>query len=170
MKKKYIYIIICIFFVLGVVLCYFSFRNNRSDVANSETVSVQNKIIEEAFSDDTKIMQEMREEVEISVDEVWENTVKITVESPNICEELIAFVASLEGNITDEQMEEKILSLIHNTQKNINTYELHFDDEEELDIQYTEEYMNAVSCGLNEFYNYAMNQVILEILEEAEDE
>lgn len=171
MKRKYFGIMIFAFlvlFCLGIYSCFS--KGTQIGNENAQTVSIQNRIITDSFADNTKIEQTIKEEIEIEVDEVGQDIVTVTVKAPDISKDLIDWVANWDGNIADEQMEEKILSLIQQSQKSADTYELYYEDAEGLNIQYTEEYLNAVSCGLNEFYNYAMNQVILEMLEENANE
>ena len=170
MKRKCVGIFGWVFLLsLILIIYYFIVGKNQIEI-NSEKISIQDQLIEESFGDNTKLEKSVKEEVEIAVDEVSADVVTVIVEAPNISEDLIDWLSDSGDNLTDEQIEEKILSLIHQSEKITGTYELYCDDIDGINIQYTEEYLNAVTCGLNEFYNYAMKQLILEMLEENTNE
>lgn len=137
---------------------------------NKLRVNIQNQLMNEFLPGKTKLGNSIEEVVELEVDNVGKDKVIVIVKAPNINGELIEWVENVEGEIGEEELEKKIISLLQQSEKNENTCELTYEDEEGIKIVYTETYLDAVSCGLNEFYNYAMNQTVLEILEEKTNE
>lgn len=171
MKRKCVSIFGLVFLLLLILIFYyFKVERDQIEITKSEKMNIQNQLLDESFGNGTKLEECILEEVSISVDEVRTGTVTVIVEAPNISQDLIDWLSNSQDDLTDEQIEEKILSLLHQSEKITGAYELSCDDIDEANIRYTEEYLNAVSCGLYEFYSYAMNQLMLEMLEENTNE
>jgi len=167
-KKKFliivaIVIVICVGLIFGVVSMM-----NKNHISSKD---IYNQIIVDSFSEDTKIENLIKEEVRIKVKDVNEESIQISVDAPNISEDLIEWVSKVE-DINDNEFEDEILSLIENAPQSNQIFELEYayDEKGNVTIQYLDKYYDFISCGLNEFYIYAMNQVLAEMGEDAENE
>lgn len=162
MKK----IIICCLIIIGIcgcigiVLRVTTTDDNRKDI-------FYNQVLEDTFNNNTKMQEVVMNEVEVIVTNVEEKRIEVLVEAPNICEELIAWITTYDGNISEKVFADMVSDLIKETPRTVSSYEFEYEDSDQLEIYYTNEYMNAVSCGLEEFYNYAMYQVIQDMKEGA---
>lgn len=173
-KSKAVVIIIVICIVVALLLCAGLialvvivkkiFSNNETtnnEVTTMAKEELVDKIIADNFTSDSKITSEMKEEVEIVVENVKSDSVVITVEAPDISEELFEWLNAQE-TYTDEEFENKIIDLMENGKKEVSTYELHY-SENSSQIEYTQECKNSMNCGLTDFYNMCMQQVIEEM-------
>lgn len=178
-KSKTIVIIIVICIAVALLLCvgaivlinivkkFLNDNETTNNEATNNTVSlvskeqIKDKIITDNFSSDSKVTDEIKEEIDIVVEDVKSNSVVITVESPDISVELLEWLNEQE-DYTDKEFEDKIIELVENSEKEINKYELQCSDNA-AEIMYTQECKNSMNCGLTEFYFMCMEQVIEEM-------
>ena len=171
-KVAVIIVVVCIVVTLLFCVGIIVFVNIIKKVFTDDEVTDNNvkpvpkedvldKIIADNFSSDSKLTGEMKEEVSIVVEDVKSNSVVITVESPDISAELLEWLNEQE-EFTDKEFEDKIIELVENSKKETNKYELQCSDNA-AEIIYTEECKNSMNCGLTDFYNMCMQQVIEEM-------
>ena len=171
-KVAVIIIVICIavtlLFCVGIIVLVNiikkAFTNDEvtnNDVRPASKEQIMDKIIKDNFSSDSKVTGEMKESVGIVVEDVKSNSVVITVEAPNISEELFEWLSEQE-DFTDKEFEDKIIELVGNSEKETSKYELQCSDNA-AEIMYTQECKNSMSCGLTDFYFMCMEQVIEEM-------
>lgn len=165
MKKKrigiYVVVTIAICILVAMLL-----RHNEEKQDEQIQNTIHNKIIEDNFSEETVVEEQIAENVDIQVTEVQDESVSVEVEAPNIAEDLYKWVDSMETeDITDEILETKILELINDTPTKKVTYDLTYFESDELVIEYSDECKNHMTCGMIEFYDMCMENVIKDMKE-----
>ena len=150
MKKKrigiYVVVTIAVCILVAMLL-----RHNEEKQDEQIQNTIHNKIIEDNFSEETVVEEQIAENVDIQVTEVQDESISVEVEAPNIAEDLYKWVDSMETeDITDEILEAKILELINDTPTKKVTYDLSYFESDELVIEYSDECKNHMTCGMDQ--------------------
>ena len=164
-KKIIIGIIGLIILILGVgifILFKEKIFKQTGFLKNNESIDkiLEEKIIVDIFTDDTAVEKQIENNVLVVVEEVDKDNFSIEIESPNIADELFEWVSE-QDEISDEELEEQIIKLLNEEPKEKKKYVLYYEEsEDEPVIHYTNDSLDSMSCGMLEFYNMAMEQVI----------
>lgn len=164
-KKKLVCIVAGVIFILiCVMVIELSVnKNNTQDILKD---NVYQCILDDNFTTDSKIEKKIKEEITIFIEKVDSTCIYVEIEAPNIAEGLFIWVdAQDEENLTPEQLEEKILMLLSESPKEKVHYELPYKNDGKMEISYTQECKDTLSCGMIKFYNMAMQKVIEELKE-----
>lgn len=116
------------------------------------------------FSGDTTIEKAMAESVSYEVKQEEEQVV-VTVNAPDICDELLNWMESVsDEEFTEAAMEQEILRLLKESKKTEVTYTLNCSGEgETAEIAYTSEFGEAMTCGLTRFYTEVTQRILGEM-------
>lgn len=109
------------------------------------------------FTNENEIEKILEEEVHVKVTQS-EEQLNVTIESPDICDELLNWMESITDEEFDENaLEAEIIRLLKKTNKMEKVYLLNYTQEG--DIVYTSEFSNSMMCGLNQFYSEMLNRI-----------
>ena len=146
------------------VLCICGCRKSDdfADYVDIDQPDYLGQIREDLFAEDTVLAQTMNETVAFYLDEVTEQTITVTVVAPDVCDEAISwFQAVSEEEYTDHALEEKLIELMAGEMME-SQFILDIYAEE---IIYTDEFLDAASCGVRDFYGKLTAMVIAEMEE-----
>lgn len=164
-KKKIVCIVVGVIFILICVIVI-GLSDNKENAQDILKDNVYQCIMDDNFTTDSKIEKKIKEEITIFIEDVDSTCICIEIEAPNIAEGLFVWVYSQdEENLTPEKLEEKILMLLSESPKEKVHYELLYRNDEKMEISYTQECKDTLSCGMIKFYNMAMQKVIEELKE-----
>lgn len=159
---------ICFLLVFSLILLVGCQKQENSAAAQEEDTfdyagfEWEGYLRTEAYDDSSVIGSEIAKAAKISVDDVTDAQITVTVEAPNVCEALMDWYDSVSGaEFSEEALENKILELLKGG-KVSNTFTMTYTlvDGEPV-IGYAEGYADALSCGLTDFYD-VLNERILE--------
>lgn len=113
------------------------------------------------LTEDTELSHAMDQALTLQLDQVQEDSITVTVIAPDICQGTLDwFNAVSEADYSDEALTETMLELLEG-QPQTNTFTLSVAGEE---ITYTDEFLNAASCGVRRFYT-ALTVMLMEEME-----
>lgn len=130
---------------------------------------------EPAFDWESKIKTDFFDgdsEMEKAIDTVVSFEVKqeddkllVTVKAPDICDGLLGWMEQVsDEEFTEAAMEQEILRLLKDTAAEKNTYDLDYVIEGDVgQINYSVEFTDAMSCGLNRFYAEVTQRILEEM-------
>lgn len=165
MKKttKKVLIAMITILIVGVIILIF-FINSADSGKKVSKERIYQRIIDDNFKSNTVIEKKIKENVNITINDISDDATSVEIKAPNITEELYQWVES-QNEVNDDAMEEKIMELLEESENEVTQYDLIIFVDDELKIQYTEESKNAMSCGMIEFYNMCMEKVIEDMKE-----
>lgn len=113
------------------------------------------------LTEDTELSHAMDQALKLQLEQVQEDSITVTVIAPDICQGTLDwFCAVSEKDYSDEALTETMLELLKGQPKT-NTYTLSVSGEK---ITYTDEFLNAASCGVRRFYT-ALTVMLMEEME-----
>lgn len=120
------------------------------------------------FSSESIVEQTMADEVSFKITQK-EKQLVVNVNAPNICDELLGWMESVSDTEFNEMiMEQEILRLLKESQKIETEFLLNCSvNDEEVEIEYTTEFGEAITCGMTRFYAEVTQQILEEIGEDA---
>ena len=114
----------------------------------------------DVFSEDSVLSQRMAEAVTLTLDSKTDEAIRVTVTAPDVCAEALAWFDSVsEADYSDEALEAKLLELMAGTQVTAQ-FELPVCGET---VTYNDAFLDAVSCGVRDFYGSLTAKVIQEM-------
>lgn len=119
----------------------------------------------ELFNRDTPLNAAMAEVVELTLDSVGEGSITVTVTAPDVCEGTLAwFEAVSEEDYSDEALDQQMMTLLEGERQ---TRQFVLEVQAET-IVYTDEFLDAASCGVRQFYT-ALTVMLMEEMEASVD-
>lgn len=115
----------------------------------TDAVDYLSLIRTDLFSEDTTLTQAMSDAVTLTLDSAEESSITVTVTAPNVCADTLAwFDAVSDEDYSDEALTEQMLSLLEGDAQT-QQFTLTVEDGA---IVYTDDFLDAASCGVREFY------------------
>mgnify|MGYP003290513940 CR=1 FL=1 len=132
--------------------------------AKEETFDWEGKIKTDFFDGDSEIEKAIAEAVTVEVEQKDE-MLHVTVKAPDICDGLLEWMEQVpDEEFTETAIEQEILRLLKESKDEKNIYELDYAIEGEVgQINYSAEFTDAMSCGLNRFYAEVTQRILEEM-------
>lgn len=173
MKKKIIPIVVIALIVVAAIFLFLSKMNGsgESGEAENEIVveSASTQVFNHTFPKEGKIGEAINQKVNVVVADEKDDSIEVSVEAPEISEELYEWYQTLsDEDYSDELLESTIVSMIDNSPKKKNVYTFTLVNGY---VLFTEDYLNHISCGVEGFYQKLLGEALSSINgEEAEYE
>ena len=114
----------------------------------------------DVFSADSALSQVMAQYVTLTLESKTDDTILVAVTAPDVCADALAwFDAVSEADYSDEALEAKLLELLEGEPATAR-FELAVCGDT---VTYTDEFLDAVSCGVRDFYGALTAKVIQEM-------
>jgi L-fucose mutarotase/ribose pyranase (RbsD/FucU family) len=153
------YVVIVVVLIVGVS---FLFKGlTKKDLKDS--------LVADAVTVNGELQDVISNKVIIEVEEMKNGEAIVVVEAPIITDELVNYINSVD-DVNDAQLLSLINNLVETKEPIVRQFRMAYVEQDELRIGYTEEYVNAVSCGLYDFYQIMMEDVIAELEGNNEEE
>ena len=112
------------------------------------------------LGENSDLTRAMDEALTFTLDEVTDTAVTVTVTGPDICQELLAWFDTVsDEDYSDEALSRQMLALMEGeTQSRQFILELR-----EGNLVYSDDFLNAASCGLRQFYTALTTQLMEEM-------
>lgn len=147
--------------IIIAVLIFFGYTKLKGGY---NSVNWEEKIRKEILSGTSDIEREIAKVVSIEV-KVQADHLTVTVSAPDICDDLITWIDQVsEEDFSTEILEKEMLKLLRCKKPNKSSFELNYTFEE-AQIDYSQEFLEAVTCGITRFSGELTNR-ILESLED----
>ena len=158
--KKILRLLIVIIVAVLVFVGYTKIKRENN------SIDWEQMIRNELLSGSSNVEKEIAKVVRFNIKEE-KKYLFITVNAPDICNDLIIWIEQIsEEDFTTENLEAEILQLLQSTEPMEYKFELDYiEAEEEVQIRYTQEFIEALTCGLTRFGGELTNR----IAEEMED-
>ena len=158
--KKYTKILLILFIIFLQTSCS---KDKKVNDFNWE------QMIRNDFYSNESIIEQMMEDVVSLKIKSRDNQLVISIKSPNICEELLEWIDSVEANkFSEVAMEKEILRLLEETPTTEKEYLLDYYLSGDVPrIVYTTEFGEAMTCGMTRVYLEVTQQILEEIEEDA---
>ncbi len=112
-------------------------------------------------TEDTELSRAMDRALELHLEQVQQDSITVTVTAPDICQGTLDwFNAVSEEDYSDEALTGTMIDLLRGEPRT-NTFTLQLQGER---ILYTDEFLNAASCGVRRFYT-ALTVMLMEEME-----
>ena len=123
-------------------------------------------IRKELLEGESSLNKAVAEAVTLTLDKVEAERITVSVTAPDVCSEALAWFDGIEESAySDGALDAQLVTLLKG-EASKQTFTLALRGEE---IVYTQEFLNAVSCGLREFYA-ALNVRLMQEMEETLDD
>ncbi len=154
MGKREVIFVLVIYNLIHLLGC----GKSENELKENE---LQTQIENESFTNDTQVGRAIKDVVDVEVNAVSGEHISLLIKAPNISEELFLWLDQIGNEQFDEQkFEEEIIQLLYKCEKSDFYLELYYDGIVSYDVYYTDEYINIITCGLNEFYSLMMQKTI----------
>lgn len=124
-----------------------------------------NEIIrKDLLSEETEIEKAIAEAVKIEVVQSGEQ-LHLTIQAPDICDALLAWMENVpDEDFSDKALETEIIRLLSHTEITKTSHVLSFrENGDTVEIIYTQQIGEIVSCGLTRFYSELAQRVMEEL-------
>ena len=138
-------------------------RKGKSTENDTDYLAV---IRQDLYGQDTELGRVMERVVGLKIDKVEGDRITVTVTAPDVCDEILSWFEGVsDEDFTEEALNQKLLSLLEGKKISAQfTLEL-----QDGNILYTNDFLNAASCGVRRFYT-ALEVMLMEEMEESIDD
>lgn len=175
--RKMLCLVVCFTFTILLVSCK---KNEEAPTASMQVSveEVEKQIIKDILGTNVSggnsemVATKISDSVSVNVEEVTgDGKIVVAVEAPDISKELYEWMQTQDDTMTEESLDAKIKELLAAGEKKASTYTIPYvkksEDSTEIEIQYTYESKNALSCGMVKFYGMCIEEIIKDMKEGA---
>lgn len=138
-----------ILLLLSGLLFLFTLTGCNAGDSEENKIDYISIIRAEVFDSDSELTKKMSEKVKLKLDSVTENSILITVTAPDVSSDAIEWFNLIsDEEYSDEALNNKLIELMSGKAESVQ-YELRVNGET---VKYTDEFLDAVSCGVRDFY------------------